>query len=207
MRQSLIVLLSCLFLINSSYGQNASERPVRFGFGMNADIEFLDQDLANDQKIAATGLSYVDLHLRINAMKYINIDGGITISHFKDKMSLAEAVTFTGGTLSGLPSEAGPVVSAMGFYYSLGALIPIHPKLGIVAAAGNRHFTAKRKVSNCNDCEKTELDINAGFYLQGGIALLPLSEDTLSGQVRFLFTHYFEEAFKYSIGVGFTFVH
>lgn len=194
-------LFACCVVL---YGQEAEEenRKLRVGFGMNIYADFLVPEQAEIYGLSKVGMTWIDMNIRLNVLKYINIDGGFSVSNFKDKLPFTEAVTFTSGTLAGLPSEAESSIVSGSFYYAIGTMVPVTEKIGVIAAAGKRNYSATRKISLCSDCNRVELATAAGPYVQGGVALLQ-TEDKIDGQFHLLYTKYFSDDFDWSVGIGF----
>ncbi len=203
--RTLFLLLTLIIWLPSLAQEEGTKdnRNFRFGFGMNISADFLDPARAEDYGIAKTGMTWIDMYIRFNILKYVNIDGGLAVSNFKDKMPFTEAVVFTQGSLSGLPSEAKSSIVSGGFYYSIGTSVTIAKKFSLIGEVGQWNFSASRKITQCSDCSKTELGTTAGPYAQVGIGL-PQQEDSITGEFYVTYTQFFSDDFRWAVGIGFT---
>ncbi len=202
-------ILLALFLMSFSLVAQTSkdDKPkiVTFGFGMSIGLESMDKTIAEDVGISTIGGTWIDFRGRLNLIKYINLDLGWSGSNFKDELPFTEALVFTSGQLSGLPSNGKSKISSSSLYYSIGGRIPITKKLQFNANCGQRKFSARRSISNCSNCSKVDLDLDAGNYLRGGLSWLSLegANNGTLGEFDLLYTYYFEDAFQYTLTLGF----
>ncbi|TMM56637.1 hypothetical protein FEE95_09030 [Maribacter algarum] len=201
-------ILLVIFLINSSLVAQTSKRDkpkiVTFGFGMSIGMESMDKTIAEDVGISAIGGTWIDFRGRLNFIKYINLDIGWSGSNFKDELPFNEALVFTSGQLSGLPSNGKSKISSSGIYYSIGGRIPITKQLQFNANYGQRNFSAERSIPNCSNCNEVDLDLDAGNYIRAGLSWLTFkAANSILGEFDLLYTHHFEGSFQYSVTLGF----
>lgn len=175
---------------------------VQFGFGMALNLESLDKAVAEEVGLSSTGLSLIDFRGRLSLFKYVTVDLGMSVSQFKDKLPFEEAVIFTSGQLSGLPTTAKSEIVSGSFYYAIGGRAPLTERLYLNANVGKRNFSASRKIPECSNCNKTEIDLEAGSYLRGGLSWMTF-EETMVGELDLLYTYYFDKEFLSTITLGF----
>lgn len=202
-----VLVLFFLFINISLLAQaqkGTNSKKVTLGFGMSLGLENIDEVIAEDIGISSYGSTLLDFRGRINLFKYVNLDAGLTISQFKDKLPYTEALVYTSGQLSGLPTSGKSEIISGGHYYSLGGRIPLTSQFNINAAIGKRRFSASRDITNCTNCKKTDIEIDAGNYVRTGLSWLSFGDDeNAQGEVDLLYTHYFDKSFQYTITLGF----
>ena len=200
-----LLLSMCLVICTSVLVQaqeKAEFKKVNFAFGMALNMESLDQAVAEEVGVSATGFTLIDFRLRLSVLKYALLDAGGYVSQFKDKLPFEEAVVYTSGQLSGLPSTATSEIVSGGWYYSVGARAPLMERLYVNANVGKRRFSASRTIPSCTNCSKTEVDLAAGNFVRGGLSWLTFEESAI-GEVDLMYTHYFDEQFQRTITLGF----
>ncbi len=181
--------------------ENAGFKNVHFGFGMALNLESLDKEVAKEVGVASTGFTLIDFRGRLSLFKYVTLDLGMSVSQFKDKLPFEEAVIYTSGQLSGLPTTAKSEIVSGSLYYSIGGRVPLTDRLYLNANVGERRYSASRKIPECTDCNKTEIDLKAGSYLRGGLSWMTFEETTV-GELDLLYTYYFDKEFISSISLG-----
>ena len=200
---SLVFLLLISTCLNAQNQENSGFKNVNFAFGMALNLESLDKTVAEEAGVSSTGFTLIDFRGRLALFKYLMINIGGSVSQFKDKLPFDQAVVFTSGQLSGLPSTATSEIVSGGWYYSVGARAPLTKRLYLNANIGERRFSASRKIPSCSNCKKTEIDnLNAGSYLRGGFSWMTF-EEKVTGELDLLYTYYFKEEFKSTITLGF----
>lgn len=205
MKKLILIMLLCASTGLVAQGQDSpNAKLLYFGFGFNIALESLDQTVAQDVGIAATGATLIDFRGRLTALKYMMLDVGFYVSQFKDKLPFEEAVVFTSGQLSGLPSTATSRITSGGIYYSLGGRLPIVERLYLNASLGQRRFSASRGIPECSDCRKTDIELQAGTYIRGGLSWVSFKDTgDPAGEFDVLYTHYLNNDFLRTISVGF----
>lgn len=202
--KNLIVFI--YLLISTSLFAQEQENPgfknVQFGFGMALNVELVDKAIAEEAGVPSTGFTLIDFRGRLSLFKYVLLDIGGSVSQFKDKLPFSEAVVYTSGQLSGLPSTATSKIVSGSWYYSIGARAPLTKRLYLNANVGERRFSASRKIPECTDCKKTEIDLEAGSYLRGGLSWMTFEKETI-GEFDLLYTYYFKQEFMSTVTLGF----
>ncbi len=198
------IFIGCLLISATALAQSEEgpEKKVAFGFGINMGLDMVDPLVTSTEGISDNGFTWLDMSIRMNVMKYFNANAGFTLSRFKDKLPFTQAVTFSSGSLSGLPSNSKSRIVAGGFYYSLGVSVPIKSQLHWMGAFGSRSFSATRKITSCTDCNEVDLNVESGNYLQTGLALI--KADDITTEVHLLYSHYLGGDFQNTITLGIT---
>ena len=202
--KNLIALIFLLFS-TSIFAQDQKDigfKNVQFAFGMALNLELLDKLVAEEAGVSSTGFTLIDFRGRLSLFKYIILDIGGSVSQFKDKLPFKEAVVFTSGQLAGLPSSATSEIVSGSLYYSIGGRAPLTQRLYINASVGERRFSAARKIPECSNCTRTDIELEAGSYLRGGFSWMTFEEKVI-GEFDWLYTHYFKKEFKSTITLGF----
>jgi len=205
--KNFILFLSLLLSITllAQTPKDSDSEKVALGFGWSFGLESIDQVIAEDLGISSIGGTWIDLRVRLNILTYINLDVGWSISNFKDELPFTEAVIFTSGQLSGLPSTGKSKISSSGLYYSIGGRAPITKNLKFNAGIGQRKFSARRSIPQCTNCNEVDLDIDAGNYIRTGLSWLSFEatgSNIAAGEIDLLYTYYFEETFQYTVTLG-----
>ena len=200
------IVFNCLLICTSLFVQAQEEetdlKKFEFGFGMLVNLESVDKIVAEEVGVGATGLTLIDFRGRLSIFKYGLIDIGWGVSQFKDKLPFTEAVVFTSGQLSGLPSTATSEIVSGGWHYAIGGRAPLTKQVYLNAHIGKRRFSASRTIPECTNCQKTEIDLEAGTFVRGGLSMMSFKGKTL-GEWDLLYTHYLNGDFKNTITLGF----
>lgn len=204
MRNLIIILVLPIAISLHAQVENKSPKNVRLGFGWTVGMNFLDKAQAETYGISNTGMTWIDCYIRLNIIKYINLDGGLAVSHFKDELPFTQSVAFVSGPLQGLPSNAKSKIVSGGFYYSLGTVVPIVKRVKIIGKFGNWNYSATRMITNCTDCNKVELGTTAGLFVEGGLAYAAEESGKNTGQFYVVYRHYLDGDFVGMVGIGFT---
>ena len=177
---------------------------MRFGFGWTSAMNSLDAGKAETYGISERGMNWIDFYLRMNLFQYVNLDGGLAVSNFKDELPFSQSVEFVSGPLQGLPSNAKSKIVSGGFYYAVGTVVPVVKRINVTGKVGKWNFSATRKITNCTDCDKVKLGTEAGAYAEGGLVYaFEDSKDGL-GHVYLVYRHYLSGDFVGMMGIGFT---
>lgn len=204
MRNFIIILILSIAIPLQAQEKDENHKNVRLGFGWTIARNTLDKEKAEDYGISNSGMTWIDFYLRLNMFKYLNLDGGLAVSNFKDELPFTQSVAFVSGPLQGLPSDAKSKIVSGGFYYSIGTVVPVVEKFGLTGKVGKWNYSASRKITNCKDCNKVELGTAAGAYAEGGLVYIAEDSKDGLGHVYLVYRHYLEGDFTGMIGLGFT---
>ncbi len=212
MRKYLLILTTVLVSV-LAHGQNNNSdfKKITFGLGYNFSLESIDAYYAETIGISDYGFTFLDFYGSMNFLRYFNVNLGFNLSYFKDEQPQSQSVVSTNPTFAiwGSFDEETKLTSG-GYYLSGGIKVPITYGISILGNVGYRGFSSTRKIPDCIDCTSWQVvRRHKSTFLQAGVGWQLSSEgdEPSFGQFHFLYSHYLDSFFNYSVTLGFTFLY